>query len=158
MLRKTLSTPYDIVPRSDFSADVLRLEGAAIEAARSAYAPYSRFSVGAAVLLDNGEILSGSNQENAAYPSGLCAERTVLFYAGARYPEAAVREMVLVAFSASGPVPLITPCGACRQVMLEVCSRHRPFPILMVGKEEAVRVSDVRLLLPFSFDGSDLER
>ncbi|WP_373763410.1 cytidine deaminase [Porphyromonas loveana] len=155
MQRKTLTTPYDTIPRAEFSANLLRLEEAAVQAARSAYAPYSHFSVGAAALLDNGEILAGSNQENAAYPSGLCAERTVLFYAGARYPDAAVQEMVVVAFSATGRVPLITPCGACRQVMMEVCSRHRPFPVLMIGADEAVRVADARFLLPFAFDGSD---
>lgn len=158
MNHKTLSISYDIIPRAEFSADTLRLEASAIQAAQTAYAPYSHFSVGAAVLLVNGEILSGSNQENAAYPSGLCAERTVLFYTGARYPDVPILEMVLVAFSGAERVPLITPCGACRQVMLEVCHRHRPFPLLLIGDQEAVKVSDVRTLLPFAFDGSDLDR
>ena len=157
-MKSKLEIEYEMLNINTLSETEKKLFEEAKNSRLKAYAPYSKFLVGCSILLENGEIYKGSNQENAAYPSGLCAERTVLFYAGARYPEAAVREMVLVAFSASGRVPLITPCGACRQVMLEVCSRHRPFPILMVGEEEAVRVSDVRLLLPFSFDGCDLER
>ncbi|MBO5961222.1 MAG: cytidine deaminase, partial [Paludibacteraceae bacterium] len=87
---------------------------------KTAYAPYSKFHVGAAVLMDNGEILCGSNQENAAYPSGLCAERTTLFYANAHYPD---RKVVALAIAAAQNEAFleepISPCGACRQVMLE---------------------------------------
>ena len=125
--------------------------------ARNAYAPYSRFRVGAALLLSNGVVVVGSNQENAAYPSGLCAERTALFAAGAQYPNEAVEILLLVAFSEEDRVESITPCGACRQVLMETSSRHqKPFKVIMVGKEQALVLHDNRGLLPFAFDGSDL--
>ena len=133
------------------------MEEVAIEAARNAYAPYSRFRVGAALLLSNGVVVVGSNQENAAYPSGLCAERTALFAAGAQYPNEAVEILLLVAFSEEDRVESITPCGACRQVLMETSSRHqKPFKVIMVGKEQALVLHDNRGLLPFAFDGSDL--
>ena len=133
------------------------MEEAAVEVARNAYAPYSRFRVGAALLLSNGVVVVGSNQENAAYPSGLCAERTALFAAGAQYPNEAVEILLLVAFSEEDRVESITPCGACRQVLMETSSRYqKPFKVIMVGKEQALVLHDNRGLLPFAFDGSDL--
>ena len=153
----TLSIPYERIQRKDFDATLLRLEEAAVEAARNAYAPYSRFRVGAALLLSNGVVVVGSNQENAAYPSGLCAERTALFAAGAQYPNEAVEILLLVAFSEEDRVETITPCGACRQVLMETSSRYqKPFKVIMVGKEQALVLHDNRGLLPFAFDGSDL--
>ena len=153
----TLSIPYERIQRKDFDATLLRLEEAAVEAARNAYAPYRRFRVGAALLLSNGVVVVGSNQENAAYPSGLCAERTALFAAGAQYPNEAVEILLLVAFSEEDRVESITPCGACRQVLMETSSRHqKPFKVIMVGKEQALVLHDNRGLLPFAFDGSDL--
>lgn len=153
---KQLHLSYRTIARSELSEQELRLESEALEAARKAYAPYSNFHVGAAVLLENGQIVSGSNQENAAYPSGLCAERTTLFYAGAQYPEVAPLALALVAINQAGRVPLITPCGACRQVMLETAMRFRPYKVLLMGLEETLLIEDCRLLLPFAFDGSDL--
>ncbi|HIE73015.1 MAG TPA: cytidine deaminase, partial [Flavobacteriales bacterium] len=86
----------------------------------NAYAPYSGFLVGASVLLENGEIINGSNQENAAYPSGLCAERVALFYAGAKYPEVAIKTIAISAKSKTFEIDdVVSPCGACRQVMAE---------------------------------------
>lgn len=153
----TLSIPYERIQRKDFDATLLRLEKAAVEAARNAYAPYSRFRVGAALLLSNGVVVVGSNQENAAYPSGLCAERTALFAAGAQYPDEAVEILLLVAFSEENRVESITPCGACRQVLAETSSRYqKPFKVVMAGKEQALVLHDNRGLLPFAFDGSDL--
>jgi len=153
----TLSIPYERIQRKDLDATLLRLEEAAVEVARNAYAPYSRFRVGAALLLSNGVVVVGSNQENAAYPSGLCAERTALFAAGAQYPNEAVEILLLVAFSEEDRVESITPCGACRQVLMETSSRHqKPFKVIMVGKEQALVLHDNRGLLPFAFDGSDL--
>ncbi|MDR3365602.1 MAG: cytidine deaminase [Prevotellaceae bacterium] len=125
----------------------------ALQASAEAYAPYSRFQVGAAVLLDNGEVVSASNQENAAYPSGLCAERTALFYAGARYPHAAVKAIAIAAQRNGQPCPHAAyPCGACRQVMLE-CERRgkQPVRVIMYGEkctEVAQRIADI---LPLSF-------
>ena len=89
-------------------------------ALKTAYAPYSGFFVGASVLLENGEIINGSNQENVAYPSGLCAERVALFYAGARYPDVKVKTIAVSVLSKNFEVTdVISPCGACRQVMAE---------------------------------------
>lgn len=133
-----------------------------VEAAKNAtagsYAPYSHFNVGAAVLLDNGEIVTGSNQENAAYPSGLCAERTALFYAGHNYPEAKVRK-IAVAASVNGVFThnICSPCGACRQVMLE--SQYRAgakVEVLLCSATEIYVLDSVDALLPFGFDYDDL--
>lgn len=155
-MRQELHIPYAVIAHHELTPTQLELERQAIEAAHKAYAPYSNFRVGAAVLLENGCIVSGSNQENAAYPSGLCAERTALFYAGAQYPEVAPVELMIVAFNAVGRVPLITPCGACRQVLLEVATRFAPYRVSLAGPEEVVIIEDCRQLLPFAFDGSDL--
>ncbi len=129
----------------------------AFKAAEDAYAPYSGFHVGAAALLENGVIVAGNNQENAAYPSGLCAERTALFYAGARYPDVPVRMLAIAAINGGERVGRVTPCGACRQVMLETEQRHgRPLAVLLCGKEEAWLVPSAEALLPLCFGQSDL--
>src|SRR5699024_9590066 len=107
------------------------------EATRRSYAPYSHFSVGAAALLANGVVVTGTNQENAAYPSGLCAERTTLFYANSQYPDQAVVTLAIAARTEKDfidtPIP---PCGACRQVILETEKRYKqPIRILLYGKK-----------------------
>ncbi len=158
MKGEELRIPYQRIDRSELSDIDFALEKAALEAAKSAYAPYSNFFVGAAALLANGEILAGSNQENAAYPSGICAERTLIYYAGSKYPNVAIKKIVLVALSGGKRVELITPCGACRQVMMETASRFAPFEVLMMGADNGILLSDNRLLLPFAFDGSDLPK
>lgn len=124
----------------------------AIEASQTAYSIYSDFSVGAAVLLDNGEVVTGSNQENAAYPSGLCAERTALFYAGAQYPQNGVKALALAAcYNGVLREECVTPCGACRQVMAEVITRYgKDYDVIMVGKKESIVVK-ASALLPFAF-------
>lgn len=133
------------------------LSEAAVRAAKDAYAPYSRFYVGAAALLANGEVVAGSNQENAAYPSGLCAERVTLFYAGARYPGVPVQALAVCAFSQDRQVEQVAPCGACRQVMLESETRSGcPMKILLCGSRHISVIESVGSLLPLSFDGSDL--
>ena len=119
----------------------------------TAYAPYSKFHVGAAVLMDNREILCGSNQENAAYPSGLCAERTTLFYANAHYPN---QNVVALAIAAAQNEDFleepISPCGACRQVMLEYEQKaKKPIDVLLYGKNNIYLIKGVKQLLPFSF-------
>lgn len=131
------------------SDDALRL--AALDAARGAYAPYSRFRVGAALRMADGSILTGSNQENAAYPSGICAERTALFAAGATHPGLAVDALLLVALSPDGaPVPCISPCGACRQVMMETQTRQKsPLRVLLCGASAVLEFPSVNPLLPF---------
>ena len=130
------------------------LAQAAIEATKGSYAPYSNFNVGAAVRLDNGQIVKGSNQENAAYPSGICAERTVLFYAGASRPEKAV-SCIAIAASQEGNLcnSPVTPCGACRQVMAQTQLRGGiPMNIILVGANKIWRFEKIEDLLPFTFD------
>ncbi len=127
----------------------------ASDAAHGAYAPYSTFYVGAAVLLENGEIITGNNQENAAYPSGLCAERVALFYANAHFPNVKVNAIAIVAFlnnqtMADEPVP---PCGSCRQVIMESQLRQqKPVTLILVGKNKIQLIEDASLLLPLYFN------
>lgn len=129
------------------------------QATQTSYAPYSGFNVGAAVLLANGEIICGSNQENAAYPSGLCAERTALFYANAQYPNVAVEAIAISAFNGTDFTDdVCTPCGSCRQVLVEVETRaEKPVRIIMYGKREIYEVASINAILPLSFGKTNLE-
>ena len=143
---------------SDFSAEETRLRRAAVEAAGRAYAPYSGFQVGAAALLAGGGIVTGNNQENAAYPSGLCAERVALFYAGATYPRVAVRKLAIVAQDGAGIRERISPCGACRQVLLETEQRQgEPIEVWLCGREKAIVFPSAASLLPLCFGEADLK-
>ena len=131
-----------------------RLIEQAKEATQRSYAPYSRFSVGAAALLANGETVSGSNQENAASPSGLCAERVVLFAAHAQCPNIPVMTLAIAAYNAKdSQFHLATPCGACRQVIAEF-QKQSGFPItlLLYSPEKVVIIKDAGELLPLAFD------
>ncbi len=123
-----------------------------------AYAPYSKFNVGAALLLENGEVVSGTNQENAAYPSGLCAERVTMFYANSRYPNVAPKALAIATFVDGDFLEEpITPCGACRQVLLESEVRYGVnIDVLLYGKKGIYKISSVKDLLPLSFDRSML--
>ena len=130
------------------------LAEAAIAATEHSYAPYSRFNVGAAVRLDNGEIIKGSNQENAAYPSGICAERTAMFYASTTYPEAKM-ESIAIAASQEGVIcsKPVSPCGACRQVMAEYQTKGgRDMTILLIGNDKILKFTKVDDILPLIFD------
>lgn len=131
----------------------------AIEATNRSYAPYSKFSVGAAALLADGTIVTGTNQENAAYPSGLCAERTTLFYANSQYPDQPVLTLAIAARTEKDFIDLpIPPCGACRQVILETEKRYKqPIRILLYGKKEIYEVKSICDLLPLSFDASAMK-
>lgn len=135
--------------------DVQQLMEQAIEIRKKAYAPYSKFRVGAAILLDNGKIILGSNQENAAYPSGLCAERVAIFYAGANYPEAKMLKIAITATSDlnSNTTP-IPPCGSCRQSIAEYeFKQEQPIEMYFMGEIGAIYKSDsLKNLLPFTFD------
>ncbi|MBT5246164.1 MAG: cytidine deaminase [Flavobacteriaceae bacterium] len=125
----------------------------------SAYSEYSKFSVGAAVLLENGEILCGSNQENASYPSGLCAERTALFYANSKYPKIKIKEIAVIAGSINkindNPV---APCGSCRQVISEFQTKQNSdIGLYFMGeKGKIIHTDSINNLLPFKFDKSFL--
>ncbi len=123
------------------------------------YAPYSNFSVGAALMLENGKTLTGSNQENCAYPSGLCAERTTMFYANSRFPDQKITCLAIAARDTSGEFTKmpISPCGACRQVFIEVYHRQNfPFKVLLYGTDGTYIVSSPLDLMPISFDSSYL--
>lgn len=131
----------------------------ACEATKRSYAPYSHFSVGAVALLANGVIITGTNQENAAYPSGLCAERTTLFYANSQYPDQAVNTLAIAARTEQDfldtPIP---PCGACRQVLLETEKRFgKPMRILLYSKKDIYILKSTNGLLPLSFDSDYLK-
>ena len=126
----------------------------AIEATQRSYAPYSHFHVGAAVLLENGVEVIGCNQENAAYPSGLCAERTALFAAGAQYPDQPVRMLAIAARGTHGDLEEepVGPCGSCRQVIIESETRAKaPIRILLYGKKYVYVIDGVRELMPLTF-------
>ncbi len=139
-----------------------RLVEMAKESTRTSLAIYSHFHVGAAVLMDNGEIVAGSNQENAAYPSGTCAERTAAFYASARYPGVPMKKIAVAAWTKDGrPEGLdwedyfqalpISPCGACRQSLLEYEHLYGPIEVLLYGRDEIYILPSVASLLPLSF-------
>ena len=143
----------------ELSEEGRKLMRAAIEARKNAYAPYSNFYVGAAVLLENGEVVIGSNQENASYPSGLCAERVAVFQAGAKYPEVVIKS---VAISASSKKSTLTepaaPCGNCRQSISEYEVRQgSPIELLLMGETgEVLQCSSISDILPLSFNSSYL--
>lgn len=149
----TSFTAYDSV--AELPQDVQDLMQKAIEVRKNAYAPYSKFRVGAALLLDNGQIVLGSNQENAAYPSGLCAERVAIFHSNAVYPDAKILKMAITAASdvneTKSPTP---PCGACRQSISEYeFKQNTPIEIYFMGGSGEVYKSDsIKNLLPLSFD------
>jgi cytidine deaminase len=149
----TKFTAHDSINDLDDGIKSLMLQ--AIEIRKKAYAPYSKFRVGVAILLDNGKIVLGSNQENAAYPSGLCAERVAIFQAGAIYPEAKIIKMAITAASDTNPTTApIPPCGACRQSIAEYeIKQETPIEIYFMGEIGAVYKSDsLKNLLPFMFD------
>lgn len=126
----------------------------AIDATERSYAPYSRFSVGAALMLRNGAVITGCNQENAAFPAGICAERAAIYSAGAQYPNEPVMMLAIAARNAQGelqqePVP---PCGICRQVLLETETRfNQPVRLLLYGQSHIYIVDGVKELMPLSF-------
>lgn len=152
MVRKEIRLAYDLYT-GDHPREYEELCRKALGAMKRAYAKYSGFSVGAAVLLDNGEIICGNNQENIAYPSGLCAERVALFYAHATYPDTPVRAMAVTAARKGDIIEeFISPCGACRQVMVEATERfRRDFDVVLMGKNETL-VIKASALIPFAFD------
>ncbi|MFR9164896.1 MAG: cytidine deaminase [Dysgonomonas sp.] len=129
------------------------------QATKTSYSPYSEYSVGAAVLLENGNIVNGSNQENAAYPSGLCAERTALFYANANFPDQAVTTIAIAAYNKGDfTEDVCTPCGSCRQVLVEVETRFkRKVRILMCGKNKIYEVDSIKALLPLCFEKESMD-
>lgn len=150
----TVYESFDELPKT-----IASLMEKAKEARLNAYAPYSRFLVGAAILLENGEIITGNNQENASYPSGLCAERTAIYYAGSQFPDVKIKKMVLTAGSQSQPtITPIPPCGACRQAIAEYeVKQDTPIEIYFMGETgKIVKSKSLANLLPLGFDRSFL--
>lgn len=154
MVEKHVDFDYEVLTFNELSVEFQKVVSAAKEMTKRSYAPYSGFSVGAAVLLDNGKIVNGSNQENVAYPSGLCAERVALFSANANYPESAPVALAIAAYNNGDFTDFpVTPCGACRQVMVEVEKRYgKSFEVLMCYKQGVVRVKRAGDLMPLAFD------
>lgn len=131
----------------------------AIKAREHAYSPYSKFNVGAALLLENGEVITGSNQENASYPSGLCAERVAIFYASAKFPEVTIKAIAVSAASQNYVVDKpAAPCGNCRQAISEYeIKQQSPIPIIMSGETgEILKCQSVSDILPLAFNSSFL--
>lgn len=158
MQHKTIETNVTIYSFDELDKAKQKLINKAKEQVEKAYAPYSEFHVGAAVELENGEIFAGSNQENSAYPSGLCAERVAMFYANAQYPEVPVKTLAIAAFTNGNFLSTpVTPCGSCRQVLLETEMRfEKDITILLYGTEEIYLIENVRQLLPLCFEKNSL--
>ncbi|SED67293.1 cytidine deaminase [Tenacibaculum sp. MAR_2010_89] len=151
------ATIFDTI--SQLSEEDASLLQKAIEARKKAYAPYSKFNVGAAILLDNDKIITGNNQESAAYPSGMCAERVAIWKAGSEYPNMIVKKIAITAASSITKVNKpVGPCGACRQTLSEYeINQKQPIEILFTGETGAiVKTESLLSLLPFSFDSSYL--
>ncbi len=151
----TITTAIKVVHYNELDNIEQKLIDIAREATHRSYAPYSRFCVGAAILLDNGEIVAGANQENVAYPSGTCAERSACFYAHAQYPEAKFVTIAISARDTSGKevAQPISPCGSCRQALLEyeTLAGHN-IKVLLAGSNEIYILPSIKSLLPLAFD------
>lgn len=160
MKKVEIKTSITIFESIDELPDAIKeLMGKAIEAKKNAYAPYSKFKVGAAILLENGPIITGSNQENAAYPSGMCAERVAIWRASSEYPQQKIISMALTASSSSqltnGPV---APCGACRQTVSEYeLNQKDKIEVYFMGEVgKIIKTDSILDLLPIAFDKSFL--
>ncbi|BCY28246.1 cytidine deaminase [Flavobacterium okayamense] len=156
MKQISLTTNFTVFDSlSELSANDKELMLQAVEIRKQAYAPYSKFQVGVALFLDNGKIVKGTNQENAAYPSGLCAERVAIFYAGANYPDAKIKKIFISASpidrELDKPIP---PCGACRQSIAEYeIKQESPIEVFFMGaKGEVFKSDSLKNLLPLLFD------
>jgi cytidine deaminase len=147
-------TPIQMVDYGELTPDEQRLIDMARLATHRSYAPYSKFYVGAAIALDNGEIITGANQENAAFPSGTCAERSACFYAHAQYPDAKFKAIAIAARDSSGcevadPIP---PCGSCRQALLEYETLAGwNVNVILAGRNSIYKVPSIKSLLPLAF-------
>ncbi len=160
MQKLQLTTQYILYEnKAELDSASQELMNTAIEARKKAYAPYSNFSVGAAILLDNGKIVTGNNQENAAYPSGLCAERVAIYSAGALYPNNTILKIAISASSSHKEViKPVAPCGACRQAIAEYeMKQTTPIEIFFMGETgEVIKVNSLKDILPLAFDKSFL--
>ncbi len=155
MEKRTLTIQYEARTFDELCEQDRELVETARKATYTSYAPYSHFSVGAAVRLSNGEIVSGSNQENAAFGAGTCAERCTMFYANAKYPDEPIRSIAIAARGTDGDFTLspISPCGVCRQALIEAQTRAKgSIRVLLYGQREILVLDSISCLLPFQFD------
>ena len=154
MEEMTLKSTIQVAQLSELTETDRQLIDMAIEGTNRSYAPYSHFHVGAAILLENGTTIIGCNQENAAFPSGICAERSALFAAGAQYPDQPVVMLAIAARNEKGELQEepVSPCGPCRQVIIETEKRFQhAVRILLYGKKHIYIVDGIRELMPLSF-------
>ncbi len=159
--KKSIAVEFSEFNFADLSNLELNLYHKALEGAHNAYAPYSKFYVGASVLLENNEVIVGNNQENSAYPSGMCAERVALFHAGSIFPNVKVKAIgITIDFERCPQVDIAFPCGGCRQAMSEYeYLAGNPIDIYIFGKNESgILLSGVKQLLPFTFAGDFLKK
>ena len=154
MKKLTTAINYLLVQPDELPPAEQALVQKAIDATNNSYARYSNFHVGAACLLENGNVVIGANQENAAFPSGLCAERTAIFAAQANHPDQPITTLAIAARNVNGLLKSpISPCGACRQVMVETEKRSKqPMEVLLYGTNETLIFHSAADLLPLVFD------
>ncbi|WP_407403168.1 cytidine deaminase [Sodaliphilus sp.] len=153
MTEKNITTKIQVYSYSELTEEQKKLVDLAKEATKGSYAPYSQFNVGAAVLLENGVTIKGANQENAAFPVGICAERSAIFNAGANYPGVGIKSIAVTAFTRGAFVEEpCAPCGVCRQALIEF-EKNAGFPmeVLMVGNDTIYRLDSACDLLPLTF-------
>lgn len=162
MKEKLINIPVGVYGYDELSEEDKALVDIAKGSTKGAYAPYSHFHVGAAILLENGEVVTGANQENAAFSSGTCAERSACFYAGAQYPGVRMKKIAIAAwtrlhhkeedsFEDCFQEKPISPCGSCRQALLEYEAQYGDIEVLLYGKKEVYKLPSIRSLMPLSF-------
>lgn len=158
-IKEVKTTIKEFSDTSELSSEDNKLIKIAGEAAKNAYTPYSGFNVGAALLLENGKIIEGSNQENASYPSGICAERVALFYAGSKFPDVPAVALAITALKDHKFIDKpVTPCGSCRQTLFEHELRFNSrIRLILFGQKKIIMVNKIGDLLPLVFDKSYLD-
>lgn len=159
MENKTLKIQYNVLKHEELDSTDKQLVDLAISATKCSYCNYSHFSVGAAVLLANGQKIIGANQENAAFPVTICAERAAIFAAQTQYPDQPILSIAIAAATEKGLLKTpITPCGSCRQVILGIEQRYnKPIRVILYGTDYIYIFKSIKDLIPFSFTDSDME-
>ena len=157
MEEKKIEFTYKVLKTEELSADDALLRSIVIESAQLAYAPYSKYNVGAAVIIRGGGHVRGNNQENAVYPLGICAERLAIFSCKSKFPDSIITTMGIIAMKGDNIQPSVTPCGACRQVLLETeLNQGEDIRIVLFGNDEAVIIHSAKDLLPLYFGKSNV--
>ncbi len=158
MIEKTIEIKFEELSFNELPQEQLELVNKARKATNNSNAKYSKFNVGAAIRLANGQIIIGANQENAAFPLCLCAERTAIFAAQANYPDQAITQIAISARTKDGFTENpVTPCGSCRQVMTEMEDRYgNSMTVLLCGRDKVYRLKTARDILPLSFVDADM--